>query len=107
MRHFGDQCHCALISEVRILGDAAFTRTKLLTNKMVSVAQSLRVRGQYFLANSHPQCDWLGGKASDCTTRGLSLAIENGDEGRMLLFKSESEKENKVTFKKQNLLFWS
>ena len=26
MRHFGGQCHCALFSEVCILGDAAFTR---------------------------------------------------------------------------------
>ena len=25
MRHFGGQCHYALFSEVRILGDAAFT----------------------------------------------------------------------------------
>ena len=26
MRHTGGQCHCALFSEVRILGDAEFTR---------------------------------------------------------------------------------
>ena len=25
MRHFGGQCHCALFSEVRILGYAGFT----------------------------------------------------------------------------------
>ena len=62
MRHFGDQCHCALISEVRILGDAAFTRTKLLTNKMVSVAQSLRVRGSILSRQQSStmwQAEWL------------------------------------------------
>ena len=26
MGHIGGQCHCGLFSEVRILGDAAFTR---------------------------------------------------------------------------------
>ena len=26
MHHFGGQCHCALFNEVRILGDATFTR---------------------------------------------------------------------------------
>ena len=26
MRHFGGQCNCALFSDVRILGGAAFTR---------------------------------------------------------------------------------
>ena len=30
MRHTGGQCHCALFSEVRILGDAVLTRKPIV-----------------------------------------------------------------------------
>ena len=41
MRHTGGQCHCAIFSEVRFLGDAAFTGKPIA--KIVSLAQSPRV----------------------------------------------------------------
>ena len=33
MRHIGGQCHCALFSEVRILGDATFTQKPKIANQ--------------------------------------------------------------------------
>ena len=41
MRPFGGQCHCALFSEVRILGDTAFTR------EPIAHQNGVRARGQY------------------------------------------------------------
>ena len=46
MRHFGVQCHCALFSEVRILGDAEFTRKRIAHQNGTVAACDMRARGQ-------------------------------------------------------------
>ena len=55
--HTGGQCHCALFSEVRILGDAAFTSEPIAIQNgeqgTVAVCD-MRVRGQLVIA-------WGGG----------------------------------------------
>ena len=50
MRNTGGQCHCTLFSEVRILGDAAFTRKPIYhqNGECDTVAASdVHARGQY------------------------------------------------------------
>ena len=47
---FGGQCHCSLFSEVRILGDAAFTCKPIAHQngeRGTVVACDVRARGQY------------------------------------------------------------
>ena len=50
MRHIGGQCHCALFSEVRILGDATFTQKPKIANQNgergTVAACDVRARGQ-------------------------------------------------------------
>ena len=50
MRHYGGQCHCALFSEVCILGDTAFTRKPIdhkNEERGTVAACDVCARGQY------------------------------------------------------------